>query len=402
MRDLTIIGGGPVGLCAALVLQHPARRVSLIEAGELGGETGPGLGARSIALSYSSLQIFRAIGVWQQLQEQAAPIRHIHISARGRWGATRLAAADHGLDALGYVIEYRHLMACLHAAASAAKRIQLLDRADFRSIAQNDAVSVGYRRQKRSGKIESRLALIADGAQSRAREAIDIGHDSIDYGQTVLISNVEVSQPRADTAYERFTDQGPLAMLPLRGKNYACVWTLGTSRAEQVMQLDNAHFCTALQQEFGYRLGAIKHAGERFAMPLKRVRAEALQRGRCLVIGNAANALHPVAGQSFNLALRDIACIYELMIDQDLAQLDNESVGAMALDYERRRVVEQSRVVRYGDGLVSLFSNELPLLRQGRAVALGLLDLVPALKAQVTLSGMGMTFGGNRLLRGHL
>jgi 2-octaprenyl-6-methoxyphenol hydroxylase len=402
MSDIAIIGGGLVGLCAALILQHPGRRVAVIEAADLGRQHPRGLNARSIALAASSVQIFRALGLWQQIEAQAAPIRRIHVSARGRWGVTRLRAEDYALDALGYVVENNALSQILLAAVEAADNIQLEDQAGFESISQGAKVEIGYRKNKRLKKLETGLALIADGARSQARSALGIEHHSVDYGQAVVISNVEVSQPQDDTAYERFTTQGPLAMLPLGGKTYACVWTLNLDRAAAVCDLDESEFGARLQDCFGYRLGLIERVGERFSLALQRTRAEALQQGRCLLIGNAANALHPVAGQSFNLGLRDLACLYELLADQDLVTLDEEAIGAIAREYESLREREQQQVIRYGDGLVTLFSNELPLFDHLRAAGLGLLDLFPALKTQAAFTGMGMTFGGNRLLRGHL
>jgi 2-octaprenyl-6-methoxyphenol hydroxylase len=402
MRDIAIIGGGLVGLCAALVLQHPARRITIVEAAKFDLQPAQGLATRSIALSISSVQIFRALGLWSALEAQAAPIRHIHVSARGRWGVTRLHADDYALDALGYVIENQALSDCLLQAVQACELIELQQQASFESIDQDTLVNVGYRYKNRRRQLQARLALIADGAQSQARSALGIDHQCIDYGQSVVISNVEVGMPKGDTAYERFTEQGPLAMLPLGGRRYACVWTLKPEQAIEICGLDDVGFAAALQDGFGFRLGLIEAVGARFSMPLQRTSAAALQAGRCLLIGNAANALHPVAGQSFNLALRDIAGLYELLCNQPLAELDDAGIAVLADEYEHQRRFEQHRVIRYGDGLVSMFSNELPLLGQVRAAGLGLLDLLPALKAQAALSGMGMTFGGNRLLRGHL
>lgn len=401
-RDIAIIGGGLVGLCAALILQHPGRRVSVIEAADLGKLQAGGLNARSIALAASSVQIFRALGIWHQVEASAAPIRHIHVSSRGRWGVTRLEADDYELDALGYVIENNDLSRVLLAAVETSNNIDLEDKAGFESIEQASRVEIGYRKNKRAKRLESALALVADGARSQARDALGIGHRVVDYEQSVVISNVEVSRPKSDTAYERFTTQGPLAMLPLGGKIYACVWTLTQDRAAEICALDDAAFNAQLQDCFGHRLGLVERAGARFSVPIQRTRADALQQGRCLLIGNAANALHPVAGQSFNLALRDIAGLYELLADQDLAQLDDAEIGAIGREYEIQREREQRQVIRYGDGLVTLFSNELPLFDHLRAAGLGLLDLLPALKTQAAFAGMGMTFGGNRLLRGHL
>ncbi|UCH40192.1 MAG: FAD-dependent oxidoreductase [Gammaproteobacteria bacterium] len=403
MRDIAIIGGGLVGLCAALALRHPVRNLTVIEAADLGKAQSGGLAARSIALSASSVQIFRALGIWPSIEACAAPIRHIHVSARERWGVTRLDAADYELDALGYVIENNDLTRILLAAVAAADNVDLEDRADFDSISQSKSgVNLEYRGEDGIKQIEAAIALIADGARSQARDALGIGHRVVDYGQAVVISNVEVGKPQVATAYERFTSQGPLAMLPLGGKTYACVWTMEQKSAVATGELGDDGFRAALQDCFGFRLGLIERVGQRFSVPIHRIQAEALQQGRCLLVGNAANALHPVAGQSFNLALRDVACLYELLVDQDVAKIDAESVGAICTEYESRRKREQNRVIGYGDGLVTLFSNELPLFAQARAAGLGLLDLLPSLKAQAALAGMGMTFGGNRLLRGHL
>ena len=402
MRDIAIIGGGLVGLCAALVLQHSKRKVTIIEAANLEQVHPDGLNARSIALSASSVQIFKALGIWPQIEAQAAPIRHIHVSSRGHWGVTRLQAAEYQLEALGYVIENQALGRCLLDAVEASNQIKLHQNAEFEAITQDVSVEIGYRKKGRLTKLQARLALIADGAQSPARTALGIDHKTLDYGQAVVISNVDVSRPRLDTAYERFTPQGPLAMLPLGGKRYACVWTLTPQSATAACAQDDLEFGAALQDCFGYRLGLIEQVGKRFSIPIQRTRAEALQRGRCLLVGNAANALHPVAGQSFNLSLRDIACLYELLSDQLLQELKADEIGALAKAYEMLRLKEQRQVIRYGDGLVTLFSNELPLFDHLRAAGLSLLDLLPALKTQAALAGMGMTFGGNRLLRGHL
>jgi len=402
MRDIAIIGGGLVGLCAALVLQHQQRRVTVIEAGNFEQQPAQGLGARTIALSTSSVQVFRALGIWRQLEAQATPIRHIHVSSRGRWGVTRLQASDYELDALGYVIENPVLNNCLLDAVLATKNIKLQQNASFESISQDEAVDIGYRSGGRLRRIKAKIALVADGAHSKARNALDVSHQVIDYGQSIVICNVEVDSPQSETAYERFTPQGPLAMLPLGGRRYACVWTLGPERATEVYGLDDDEFRAALQDCFGYRLGFIETASPRFSIPLQRIRADALKAGRCLLIGNAANALHPVAGQSFNLSLRDVACLYELLCEQSLNELDNSGFAALADDYEMQRTREQRQVIRYGDGLVSMFSNDLPLLDHVRAAGLGVLDLVPALKEQAVFAGMGLTFGGNRILRGHL
>ena len=401
-NDITIIGGGLVGLCAALLMQHPQRRVTVLEAGQFTQSASTPLNARSIALSGSSLQIFKALGLWSEIKNLAAPIRHIHISARGRWGVTRLRAAELELEALGYVIESQQLGQCLLQAVEASDNIEICNQAAFASIEQTDKVTVAYHHQGKLHQLESSIALIADGADSQARSALGIGQQLVDYAQSAIICNLEVGEPLVDHAYERFTEQGPLAMLPLGGNRYACVYTLSPQRADILLALDDADFIEALQASFGFRLGYIERVGQRFCLPLQRSRAESLARGRCFLVGNAANALHPVAGQSFNLSLRDLASLYELLARQNLSALEPEALQTIAGGYQDLRDKEQRAVIRLGDGLVTLFSNDLPLLGSARAAALGLLDMLPPLKKQVTLAGMGLSFTGNRLLRGRL
>ena len=400
--DIAIIGGGLIGLCTALVLQHTTRNITLIEATDIRSPDPGGMNARSIALSCSSVQIFRALGIWPQLSSRATPIRNIHVSAQGRWGVTRMRAQDYDLDALGYVIDNQALTQCLLQAVDDSDQIKLELKSEFEVIEQQQSATIKYRKNKRLQSLQSQLVLIADGARSKAREALGIPCHSVDYGQSVVISNVRVSEAKSCCAYERFTSQGPLAMLPLGDSTYACVWTLDPDVAGQVSQYSDAEFAAALQQCFGYRLGIIDEVGARFSIPLQRTRAERLHSGRCMLIGNAANALHPVAGQGFNLALRDIACLYELLVELKLDEMGLDEIEKLGKEFENQRLIEQNKVVRYGDGLVTLFSNELPLVNHLRAAGLSLLDLFPALKTQVALSGMGMTYGGNRLLRGRL
>ncbi len=389
--DIGIIGGGLVGLCAALALQHAGQRIAVIEATRLQQPETGGLNARSIALSYSSVQIFKALGIWRSIKQQAAAIEHINISSQGRWGITRLRAGDYDIPALGYVIENQHLAAGLLQQVEASEQINLITDAAFKSINNGQTVAIGYQHKNCSHQLSCRLALVADGAGSKARDALDIDHNRIDYGQSAIITNIAFDKPLANYAYERFTDQGPLATLPLGGKRYACVWARENETAKSLMQADDAVFIQALQACFGYRMGYIEQIGERFCFALNRTEASQLIKGKCVLIGNAANTLHPVAGQGFNLALRDVATLYELLKTE--TSLD---------EYQHLRQREQQQVVRLGDGLVSLFSNQLPVLDHLRAGSLALLDQLSPLKTQVAMSGMGLSFGGNVMLRGHL
>jgi 2-octaprenyl-6-methoxyphenol hydroxylase len=191
-------------------------------------------------------------------------------------------------------------------------------------------------------------------------------------------------------------------MLPLGRNRYACVWTQDPDFSRELMQLNDEEFAASLQRSFGYRLGFLDRIGPRYSFPLHRTEALGLVKDRCLLIGNAANTLHPVAGQGLNLALRDVASLTHLFEDATIGSLDGQSIKQLLENYQSSRVAEQRQVVRLGDGMVSLFSNDLPVLKQFRAGALALLDIVPALKAEVAMSGMGFSYAGNPMLRGRM
>jgi len=400
--DIAIVGGGLVGLSSALALQHPDRHICVIESSALQQQKSNGIDARSLSLSYASVQIFKALGLWQELKKQASAIKTIHISSQGQWGVTRLRASDYDLEAMGYVIESSKLSAILLDHIQQSKLISLETSAKFESVDFAERVLLRYRRDKKRQKISAGLVLIADGAQSKARSSLGIEHRKIDYRQAAIITNVEVSQPVPGAAYERFTDHGPLAMLPLGRTAYACVWTHAPQSSERLMQLDDRQFIQSLQQCFGFRLGFIERIGQRYAFPLYRTEALTLIKNRCLLIGNAANTLHPVAGQGLNLALRDVACLNHLLAGRSIPALDENSIIRLLDEYETLRTAEQRSVASLGDGLVSLFSNDLPLLKQFRAGALALLDIIPPLKAEIAMSGMGFSFAGNPMLRGQM
>jgi 2-octaprenyl-6-methoxyphenol hydroxylase len=401
-ESVAIVGGGLIGLCAALALQQTGRIVSVIESSPLlQSEKDPtGLNARSIALSYASVQILKALNIWTEVKHLASPIRTIHISSKGHWGVSRLKASDYELDALGYVIESQLLGSCLLEKINQSESITIFTRSTFESIKVEESLQLSYRSPEGINQLQADLILVADGAQSKARESLGIKHETIDYDQSAIITNVCFDRPVAAAAYERFTQSGPLAMLPLGHNRYACVWTCKPAAAVELMMLDDAEFMQSLQQCFGFRLGFIEQVGKRFSFPLQRTEAKSLTENRCVMIGNAANALHPVAGQGFNLGLRDIASLQGLLEGQSIA--DPASLLQLLAAYEQLRQSEQTQVIRLGDGLVSLFSNDLPLLKNIRSAVLGLLDIMPGLKSEVALSGMGLATGGNAMVRGRL
>lgn len=396
--DVCIIGGGLVGLTAAIALSFQGRKVKLLEASSQNLERPTELDVRSIALSYSTIQIFKALGIWDSLQRDASPISTIHVSSAGHFGVTRLHAGDLQLEAMGYVIEYHLLIQHLLEIVEKDPNIELLCPAVFQSLEQNlSAVKIKYQQDGFDKTIDPKLLIIADGANSAVREKLGIASEKMDYQQSAVIANVKIEQDMPAVAYERFTSDGPIALLPLPSRRYALVWTNKPQRALELMDMSDEDFTRQLYLSFGYRLGYFSQIGRRDQFKLTMSRSSQLTSGRCVLIGNAANSLHPVAGQGFNLALRDIGFLYDQLLNHSL---ESEQVLSRLEDYQVKRATDQQQTVRMGNGLVELFSNKLPVLNHLRAGALTALELCPALKREVSWRGMGYGPGVCSLMRG--
>ncbi len=396
--DICIIGGGLVGLMAARVMSAQGRRVKLIEARPLTSAQPAQMDVRSIALSLSSIKMLQALGLDQGLRDLMTPISDIHISSAGHFGVTRLHAADLNLPQMGAVVEYPGLMRVLLDAVVVCPDIELISPARFDSLQQQEqGVTVNVNSDQGRVQIEASVVLVADGAGSKLRQTLNIPSTQHDYHQSAIIANVQVQQPKPGWAYERFTADGPLAMLPLSDARYAMVWTRKPSQADKLMQVDEETFLQQLHQLFGFRLGYMTALGKRDRFDLKLMRSSRLVDGRCLLIGNAANSLHPVAGQGFNLALRDIGHLYDQLKGLDLS---GGNVVSTLTEYEKNRLQDQQQTIALGHGLVQLFSNSLPLLNHARAAALAALDLCPIARQEFSWMAMGLGPGTNSLMRG--
>lgn len=396
--DVCIVGGGLVGLTAAIAFSRQGRSVKLLEAISFVQHNPHELDARSIALSFSTIQIFRSLGLWQSLQSVCAPITRIHVSSAGHFGVSRLNAKDCQLDAMGYVIEYHLLIQALLAAVKKDPQIKLISAALFKSLKQQKtSVKVNFVLDENEKSVEAGLLIIADGANSSAREALGITNETVDYQQTAIVANIKVLHAPGGWAYERFTNDGPMALLPLPAQRYALVWTNKPQRAAELMAMSDEDFTQQLYDHFGHRLGFFAKLGSRSQFDLKLSRAKQLVSGQCVLIGNAANTLHPVAGQGFNLALRDIGLLFDQTKGLDL---QSEQIVPQLQAYQAQRVIDQQQTAGFGNGLVQLFSNDLPLLNHLRAGALAALDICPLLKREVSWRGMGYGSGASSLMRG--
>ncbi|MBF3325966.1 2-octaprenyl-6-methoxyphenyl hydroxylase, partial [Pseudomonas aeruginosa] len=356
--NLAIIGGGLVGASLALALQAGARErgwsIVLIEPFAPGNAYQPSYDARSSALSYGSRQIYERLGLWPAIAERAEPILHIHVSDRGRFGATRLTAIEEGVPALGYVVENAWLGQCLWKALD-PEVVRWHCPAEVKTL---EAREGGYRLTlDDETQLDCELAILADGGRSGLREQLGIAVEQTPYRQTALIANVSPSEAHLGQAFERFTPSGPMALLPLPDNRCALIWTRPGKDAERLRGLDDAAFLGELQAAFGYRLGAFRQVGARHCYPLHLVEAREQVRPHLVVLGNAAHSLHPIAGQGFNLSLRDTLALVDALLHDD-APLGEFAVLQRYLDGQR---LDQQMTVGFSDRVTRLFSNDRAL-----------------------------------------
>ncbi len=388
-----------VGLSLAAALADLPLDVVVIEpvAPEAGEQ--PSFDARTTALSSGSRRVLEGIGVWPAVAAQATPIRKIHVSERGAFGFARLTAEEQGVAALGYTIENRQLGRALRARCGAITRLTLCH-AGVRELSPGeDAVRIVT---DQGQEIAARLVVAADGAQSRVRSALGIDATVSEYGQHAVIAHVDTERFHDYTAYERFTPSGPIAVLPIAEGRSAVVWTLAPEAAARALALPDAAFIGELQQAFGLRLGRFTRVGRRQAYPLALTRSERQSGPRAVVIGNAAQGLHPVAGQGFNLGLRDVATLAEVLADAISEQEGAADPGAERVleRYTRWRQPDRQAVIRFTDALVRGFGNPLAPLRAARASGLLLFDLMSPVKHEFARRTMGLAGRLPRLVRG--
>lgn len=384
--DIVIVGGGPVGSALALALRDSGLRIVLLEARAAGGGD-----ARPLALSYGSRLILERLGVWPALAATATPIRNIHVSQRGGFGRVDLAASEAGFSELGYVVDYGRVAHSL-AQAAAATSASCLTGARVTATHSDDPARVNFEYEGEQRELTAALVVLADGGA--AGESIT---EVIDYQQCAVTARVVSERPHNNTAYERFTAQGPLALLPdsknsgdkeaeLEGRGWALVWTTTPEHARQLCAMAPGVFLTELRAAFGGRAGDFTAVSGRVAYPLHRRRAQAAA-DHIVLIGNAAQTLHPVAGQGFNLGLRDAWELGEQITGQSTDALGS---GAWLSAYQSRRRLDRGAGIGFTHALVELFSNDLLPLRIFRGTGLALLGCMPPLKNFLVRR---MTFG---------
>lgn len=399
--DIAIIGGGMVGasLASLLSASQPQWRIALLEIHPMqdapDNNYSSSFDARSTALAYGSAEIFQHLGMWSQLQPRLSAIRQVHVSDRGHLAGSVIDATEQGVDAVGYVVENAWLNKVLTAHVREQKNIIYFAPARVESLVPQQLGALLRVRDKDNLEfnIMCKLAVITDGGDSPIRRALGIDTSVVDYQQTAIIANVAFEQPHQGIAYERFMEQGPMALLPLsEAENYhraALVWTLPKQEATQHMQMDNRKFLASLQIRFGHRLGRFERVGLRYAYPLQLVTAQEQIRSHVVLVGNAAHLLHPVAGQGFNLALRDCVGLVEVLAE---AREQGKSLGELATlqTYLKRQEQDQLVTIQFSDRLARLFSSDqLPLIAVRHLGFVGLASL-PWIKKIFATQTMGI------------
>jgi len=401
-QHIVIVGGGMVGISLALLLaknllstqSDSQYSITLIEQFALNTSPKkaleqPSFDARSSALSAGSAAILDEIGCWQDLKKVVEPIKTVHVSDKGHFGNLTIKSEDYSVDAVGYVIENRHLGSVLLKHLQQTSVNCLAPAKVTRCSPKKNGYSLCVESEGNTQELHADLFIVADGAQSNIRESLGIDVQATDYNQSAVIANIALAEPHHNIAYERFTNEGPIALLPLSDNRAALVWIIPRDQQSEHLESDSAELLQRLQDRFGYRAGKFSLIGERQTYPLTLIQACEQVRSNLVVIGNAAHFLHPVAGQGFNLALRDC---YQLMHCLQKASTNQQPLGKLSVlnQYLDKQLLDQDSTIAVTDTLVKLFSTDnvsKAVLRQ-----LGLLSLTgsPAAKKVFAKKMMGV------------
>ncbi|NRA79711.1 MAG: 2-octaprenyl-6-methoxyphenyl hydroxylase [Pseudoalteromonas sp.] len=388
--DVVIIGGGMAGASCALGLKQSNKQLSIavIEANEVSANYHPSFDDRSIALAQQSVQYLKSINAFDCQAPFAAAIKKVTVSDRGHFGKTHIDCQEYGHDALGYVVEVNPFGRSLH---------QQLTRTDVSLFCPDTVAKLEYQSDfanitlSSGEQLSAKLVVIADGAHSQSRKLANIEFNTRAYQQAAIIANIEVAGGHHHHAFERFTEHGPMALLPMSNNRYSLVWCMEPEQIEHTMALEDDAFLAELQKAFGYCGGSFSKVGMRASYPLVYGKAESLSSHRTVLIGNAGHAIHPIAGQGFNLGLRDVQLLC------DMANRDDLGDYAFTRYYSQTRSKDITTVMTLTDSLVRLFSNSSRLLALGRSIGLFSMDLFSSLKTPLAKQLMGQVKQGKRI-----
>ena len=395
-HDVVIVGGGLVGASLAIALARQGVEVGLVEAAPA-GQMPAVFDQRNLSFAAATVNALTALGVMQQLRTPTGPIRRIHISRQGDFGRVRLEAQDYGRATFGQVVVARDFGEALEARLDGLSGLTRYRPARFVGFAPDEAGHRALRIADAEGErtLHARLVVAADGTRSAVRAALGIGVDEHDYGQTLLVDRVRATQAPDGTAYERLGDDGPTALLPRGDRHWGVVHGVAREQAETVAALDDAAWLARLQRAVGWRIGRLVASGERSAYPIARVVAQRLVADRAVVLGNAAQTIHPIGAQGFNLGLRDA-----LTLAEEIARGDDPGAASRLAAYAARRREDRERTLAFSDGLARLTANPSPLLKPVRSAGLVAMEAQPSLQAFLVGGAMGFRGDVPALCRG--
>ena len=402
--DIVIAGGGMVGSSLAVALAPLGLRLAVVEAVPRSAQAQPSFDDRSTALSRSTQRMFEALALWEDIVVAATPISSIHVSDKGRFGFSHIDAKEQGVEALGYVVINRVLGGVLQ---SALRNVETLDmfcpaRIVAARLAPDKAVVTLREDDESQYEMTCSLLVAADGANSAVRAMIGITASRASYEQRAIIGNLLTEKPLQNRAYERFTENGPLAILPVTDGRAGFVWNVAERDAERVLALGDDEFLSELQQEFGNRLGAFSRVGQRASYPLALSKAVRLTAQRAVLVGNSAHGLHPAAAQGFNLGLRDVAALCDCIADACSGIAGEADIGdeQVLAQYSNWRRHDQRKLLGFTDGLVRLFGDSRGPVRALRNIGMLGFDLVPGVRSLFAKHTMGLAGRLPRLSRG--
>lgn len=395
-HDVVIVGGGLVGASLAIALVRQGVEVGLVEAAPA-GQMPAVFDQRNLSFAAATVNALTALGVMQQLRTPTGPIRRIHISRQGDFGRVRLEAQDYGRATFGQVVVARDFGEALEARLDGLSGLTRYRPARFVGFAPDEAGHRALRIADAEGErtLHARLVVAADGTRSAVREALGIGVDEHDYGQTLFVARVRATQAPDGTAYERLGDDGPTALLPRGDRHWGVVHGVAREQAETVAALNDVAWLARLQRAVGWRIGRLVASGERSAYPIARVVAQRLVADRAVVLGNAAQTIHPIGAQGFNLGLRDA-----LTLAEEIARGDDPGATSRLAAYAARRREDRERTLAFSDGLARLTANPSPLLKPVRSAGLVAMEAQPSLQALLVGGAMGFRGDVPALCRG--
>lgn len=385
--DIVIIGGGLVGAALARALSKNNIACVIIDNQPESALYSVALDNRGIVLSYSSAQILQDLQVWQQLLPKAHKIATVHVSEQNAFGFTKLNSRQFNIPALGYVLSASDLGMALIKDLGAVNNVSVMRPVEIKDVSY-DSNSMQWSIFLPDQKLTAKLLIAADGSNSFLRQRMNIAATSIDYQQSAIVTNITMTSAITDAAYERFTAQGVLALLPFGEKQYKCVWTVDNALLPELQNLSEQEYLQRVQQAFGYKIGKMLTINVRKIFPIQQMQAQKLYANGVVLLGNAANTLHPVAAQGLNLGFRDIMCLTKIL---KRATLKNTSLNDNSLltEFAEDRSADHNNTQRYTNSLVEIFASQNSFVKIARKLGLLAAQFVPALNRRIVSQGLG-------------